>query len=819
MRPLRLTLEGIGSFRDVTDVSFDQVDLFAVVGPTGSGKTTLIEAMVFALYGAVPRHGPSTVAPVLSIDRNVGKVRFDFAVGSEIYTAVRVLSRAKNGQVTTKEARLETAGGAVVAGDAAGVTAEVRRLLGLGFSEFCRTVLLPQGQFAQFLHGTPGERQDLLVDLLGLAAFRTYGEQARARARDLETRVAADQRLLEALAHATDDAVAATAGRVTELAGLAGQVDGWQTELDGLVAAGQAAREQLNQATAVAAAAEQATVVPPVVTSAAAAIQAASQDVADAQAAYESATQAAADAADGVPDGPDDATLDRLVQTIGQIDVLTGSVAAATAERDVAERDLLTADDTVKTLRRSIVQVRGELDTVRFAEAAATLRATLTVGDPCPVCDHTVGTVPEPAEGTGGHEATLVGQLTDLEQRHEQAVDETDGARKALDTWERKLSADQATLAALTEQATGVASALWDVTGGLPDPDTVVGWQQTRQAARDAAAVAARLVVHAQTELDNTQGRLRKAQQTIAAEWDTYHRLRDTLAVAGPPPPVADDLPGSWQTLAAWAEQTLPELQTTVAAAQVKITEASQAWKVRSDEIVTEVRARQVDVADVRQVAAAVAGAVATAEAHHGRLVTEHESRAELEAGIAGQVADQQRWQQLGDLLKTNRFERWVLDRAVRTLAQTASSILDGLTGGTYLLDVDDRGRFEVIDLAAAGIRRPARTLSGGETFLVSLALALALAEQVMAAAGSACQLDTLLIDEGFGTLDPATLDQVAAVIDDLGTSTGRTIGLITHVGSLADRLPVRFRVSRTPDGSSVVCDTGETDPTVGEVA
>jgi exonuclease SbcC len=101
------------------------------------------------------------------------------------------------------------------------------------------------------------------------------------------------------------------------------------------------------------------------------------------------------------------------------------------------------------------------------------------------------------------------------------------------------------------------------------------------------------------------------------------------------------------------------------------------------------------------------------------------------------------------------------------------------------------------------------RTLSGGETFQASLALALALSAQLttMAAAGAA-HLDSIFLDEGFGTLDDATLDVVATTLENLagsgGTGGGRMVGIVTHVRALAERVPVRYAVSRDQRTSSV---------------
>jgi len=89
------------------------------------------------------------------------------------------------------------------------------------------------------------------------------------------------------------------------------------------------------------------------------------------------------------------------------------------------------------------------------------------------------------------------------------------------------------------------------------------------------------------------------------------------------------------------------------------------------------------------------------------------------------------------------------------------------------------------------------RTLSGGETFQASLALALALSEQLAGMSAGAASLESIVLDEGFGTLDVATLDTVAATLENLAARGDRMVGVVTHVRALAERIPVRFEVSR----------------------
>jgi exonuclease SbcC len=133
-----------------------------------------------------------------------------------------------------------------------------------------------------------------------------------------------------------------------------------------------------------------------------------------------------------------------------------------------------------------------------------------------------------------------------------------------------------------------------------------------------------------------------------------------------------------------------------------------------------------------------------------------------------------------------------------------ASDTLMELSGGQYRLQRDERNELFVIDYQDAGASRPVHTLSGGETFQASLALALALSRQVVELSAGKRDLNSVFLDEGFGTLDEDTLETVGATLERLADDSGRMVGIITHVAALAQRVPVRFVVSRTGTGSTL---------------
>jgi len=198
MRPLRLLLDGFGSYRKLAEADFSDVDFFALVGPTGSGKSTLIDGLCFALYGTVPRWGKENViADALAPAANACRVCLVFEAAGRRYAAVRALTRDKKGQVHTKEARLELLDPAIPPGAPIAdllaasveqvtegpdrVTSRVQDILGLSYRHFTQSVLLPQGQFSDFLQATSGDRQKLLWNCWRSASTRRSGS-ARATA-------------------------------------------------------------------------------------------------------------------------------------------------------------------------------------------------------------------------------------------------------------------------------------------------------------------------------------------------------------------------------------------------------------------------------------------------------------------------------------------------------------------------------------------------------------------------------------------------------------------------------------------------------------
>ena len=158
------------------------------------------------------------------------------------------------------------------------------------------------------------------------------------------------------------------------------------------------------------------------------------------------------------------------------------------------------------------------------------------------------------------------------------------------------------------------------------------------------------------------------------------------------------------------------------------------------------------------------------------------------------------RWQRLHDTIPRNDLRDFALEIMFKQMGSIANVQLRYLTSERYQLKVEGIGDLTVIDRWNANEERPVETLSGGESFLTSLALALALADLSRGRA----QLNSLFLDEGFGTLDTETLDIAIAALEGLRTQ-GRSIFLISHIQELTRRLPVKINVRKRGDGSSYI--------------
>ncbi|RDI30886.1 AAA family ATPase [Lentzea flaviverrucosa] len=312
-----------------------------------------------------------------------------------------------------------------------------------------------------------------------------------------------------------------------------------------------------------------------------------------------------------------------------------------------------------------------------------------------------------------------------------------------------------------------------------------------RRAARDAA--------HARIE----------EQQSLVASQATAAGFADVdAALAAARPAIKlqalDDRIAAWERARASASATLEELAGIDPATEVDLDEVTAA------------------ASSARSAASSAATGLARARAAFervgelaARLRAEWKSLEPLEAAYAELDALTDVINGRGQNSKKMTLRSYVLAARLEEVAVAASARLHRMSQGRYSFVHSDsagargtRGglNLDVLD-DYSGRARPAKTLSGGESFLASLSLALGLADVVANETGGAL-LDTLFVDEGFGTLDSDTLDIVMNTLDELRAG-GRVVGLVSHVEELRQRIPTRLRVRKARTGSTLEMSLG----------
>ncbi|MDT0643907.1 AAA family ATPase [Zunongwangia sp. F363] len=190
------------------------------------------------------------------------------------------------------------------------------------------------------------------------------------------------------------------------------------------------------------------------------------------------------------------------------------------------------------------------------------------------------------------------------------------------------------------------------------------------------------------------------------------------------------------------------------------------------------------------------------------RLLKNHEENLERLTQLKNQIAEKEketrRWRLLNELIGDSRgknFNDFAQDLSLTQLLRLANVRLKDLSD-RYSIDKpaeDEDDGLVAIDEHMGGQRRSVKTLSGGETFILSLSMALALSDL----ASKNVEINSLFIDEGFGTLDPETLDQTLDTLEKLQAESSKTIGIISHVDSLKERIATQIQLKRNGQGYS----------------
>jgi exonuclease SbcC len=834
MRPLELTLRGFQSYAGEHVFDFRDRSLLGVVGPIGSGKSSLLDGIAFALYGKTPRAGRNT-RDLINQRKNSAHVELWFEVDGEVWRAVRALR--KKGQSAHKLYRhdsLDPESEIVERFEKqADTNSRIEQLLGLDFDAFNRSVFLAQNRFAELLQATPGDRDAVLKGVFGFDRLSQMAVVAKEKRDGLKAELADLERLRREVE--TDRLARDEAGpALEEAAGRLALLDAGhakEEELRPALAAAdrdrEAAGKKLNVLADLAAqlpAREQSGQLLDRVEAGTGVLDAARSALEDASARLEAARrhQSEVAAATGGPDAMEAgglllASRTELEKRLAELDTQqkdaaqrvesareAGSVAVERAGRlEASEAETLAAAEEAAAVA---VAAERAFHQAQHDSMALALRRELADGDTCPVCAQAVQAAPEagPAPKLEAAEKALGQARTARETSrgaHTRAAADLAAARVEVESAAAALSTAQEASAAGTAERERVMARLAEVQGEIkalfPGDDPAAELEQRRRALAEAAAMtesaqagesAARTAVdEARSQQDRLDSELVQLATTVAT---LAGQLQADLQPGVDPAELRAGLAGLRDL---W-EEANTAATSHLAAAEKQSSEVGAALA----ELLGSLGLSAEDgIADARKQAAA----------EHGKLVERMEGLAarisrfeELEAGSADAVARLATYETLAQDLLPARFLKFMLDEERRRLAELGSEHFERMTRGRYRFTSD--GEFDVADLAAAETERRAESLSGGETFLASLSLALALAEMVSRTGG---RLDAFFLDEGFGSLDPEHLDLAMEGIEAL-VGGNRLVAVVSHVPQLRERVEDLIELDNDPiTGDTVV--------------
>ena len=527
-----------------------------------------------------------------------------------------------------------------------------------------------------------------------------------------------------------------------------------------------------------------------------------------------------------------------------------GLEAAAAALRTAADRH-----------QRATDEHQAAMD-ARLAGLAAELAAGLADGTACPVC----GSCQHPVPAAGGAvpvTAEAVAAARTARDKAEKARRDAERAHANLDRQmtecaaiaaghtSAELAAEAATIAgqgAEAERAAAAVPGLERELAGLRDRQERLAAELS--AAQTAELTASRDAARASGDLETLigvlgsasdgypsvrarQAGLRRAADEDAALGGTLEALAAALESAGQARGRAEDeaMARGFGSLAQASAAVLAPAGQSALAAQVDEW-ATTLTALRAASEAAELAGLDPDQAgDVRLAAETAAAALVTARQAAQAAASAHDSQRRRSERLRSRLAEVRAAQAaaaalaeatapviyLAGLAKGMDGHRkialttYVLRHWFEQVVAAANTRLTVMSSGRYELrrsdEAESRRQRAGLTLAVidrhTGEERGPKSLSGGETFYTSLALALGLADVVRAQAGGV-ETETLFIDEGFGSLDAETLDQVLGVIDEL-RDRGRAVGIVSHVADLKDRVAERLEVRRLPDGSSTL--------------
>ena len=914
MRPLKLTLAGFGPYAGVQELDFESLGsggLYLITGDTGAGKTTIFDAITFALFGQASGNNrePAMLRSKYARPEDPTYVELTFEYGGKQYTVRRnpEYDRAKSrGTGTTRqspEGILTYPDGSVIT-RMKDVDKGIREIIGLTREQFSQVAMISQGDFRRLLQANTTERQKIFRDIFDTGLFVTLQNRLKEQAGELKTlREQTDRSIrqyiegmvchedsphLPAVTKARDGQLPTS--EVMELFECLLTED--KTKQAVLDTKMQAAEQGLEQISARLTRARTYADAKASLTKKEQTLQAQTAALEDARAALEAARETL----------PRQESLSRAITQIELLmpsyDELTGKTtalkdaqkkrAAAQATMKAAEQTLLTLSEEIQSLRqehrslegagaekeklsalrqqkeelrrsfRSLTENLKELDRQRLqlekaqaayrtadaasarllqtyeeknraflAEQAGLLAATLEPGLPCPVC----GSQDHP------HPAVLSCQAP-TEADVKQAKQAYDTAQKAT---------EQASLEAGKQNGI-VSTTLKSLERELQEllPDTAVEAAAPAAKAQEQALTAELELLDRQIQEANRNRKRKEAldallpgkEQAQLAAQDTLTSANQEIALLTLAAAELEKQIGTLRSKLQFGDRTAAEAEKKRLEAELSaLKQAVTKGENRLAQARETLAGTQAAIEQLRsQLADGTGEELPALEAERAGIIAEKaaiaagqkELHARLTANEASARHISRQSAQMETLDERYRWMKALSDTANGTLSGKDKVMLETYIQTTYFERIVDRanlrlqkmsgGQYDLKRREAAGNKqsqsgleldivdhinateRSVNTLSGGEAFLASLALALGLSDEVQMSTG--IQLNTLFVDEGFGSLDPEALNKAYRTLAGL-TEGNRLVGIISHVAELKERIDRQIIVSKCPSGGS----------------
>lgn len=848
MIPVKLTLEGFLSYHDPVELDFSAIELACISGPNGAGKSSLLDAITWALFGVARKRDDA----IIHSRANEAVVSFIFDYESNRYRVLRGKPRNKS---TTLEFQIQAADGKwkpLTERTMRLTEQKIEATLRLDYDTFVNASFFLQGKADQFTQQRPGDRKRILTSILGLEVWETYRKQAWDNRREVELRIVERDTSLRDIQEELDEEDQRRA-RLHELESqLAGLTDARQvheTALNEMRQRQAALKEQEKLVSTLAAGLARAAQnleslqqrsasrTSELTESAAALEKAAETEAAyaawqEARAALEVWETSASQHHAG------DARRRAPQQEIEREQIrLEAERARLLAEQAASET--AAAEQTELKARLKDLQAVAKQAATRLAERDTALAA--------------VQAAREALAAAKAENPMLKAEMDDLRTRLDTLEKAADGA--ACPTCGQRLAGHDR--ASLIEHLQAEGKARGDKyranTALMKDTETQVQELEKAAAAlsnaEDAARQATRALDQATARLEQLDALLKQwkgegdkqlkelektlEKQTYAMEARAALAAIDAELKAIGYDAASHDAARKAEQAGRAAEAALRALETARARHQPlarEVQELSEQIEQASQEV-TEQQKSHDEAAAMLAAAQTQAPDVTSAESRLLEL-SEQENKLKIEVGGArqrvetladlktrkGKLEDERetlahsvnRYKQLERAFGKDGVPAMLIEQALPEIETKANEILERLSGGSMSVrfitqtEYKDRGRDDLRETLDIVISDNAGTrdyemYSGGEAFRINFAIRLALSEVLAQRAGA--RLQTLVIDEGFGSQDEAGRQRLVEAINAVQHEFAKIL-VITHIDSLKDAFPSRIEVDKTPRGS-----------------